>query len=346
MPPRRLTNLVLLGLVCALAASGVLGWVLPAETAWPFWHAHRALGVALMLALASKLSIARSSLRRRVPRPALRWTVVPGVLAGLSLLGSVALGVAWTLNLVSFDTFWGYSPLNVHVQLGLLLLPLMGWHALRRWERRPALASLVDRRAVLRLTGLAGLALFGWPLLTWAAEARAADRARRPTGSKHAGSFSANAYPVTIWLFDAVPVLDASSWRLAVVGNVPVPLGVSLAELTSLPPRSYAAVLDCTGGWWSEQVWSGVSVGDLLARAGVPPTAGETAVEPEAREATVVSVTGHRWPFPLDELRGALLATHVGGEELTTGHGYPVRLVIPGRRGFQWVKWVDRIEVA
>jgi DMSO/TMAO reductase YedYZ molybdopterin-dependent catalytic subunit len=337
MIPRRLTNLLLLGLVLCLAASGVLGWVLPADGGWPFWHGHRALGVALLLALFWKVPIVRSSLGRRLGDTASRRSVVPGVLAGVALLGSVALGLAWTLDLVSFDTFWGYSALNVHVQLGLLLLPLMAWHALHRWERRPSVASLVGRRSVLRLAGLAGLTLVGWPLLGWMAESLAADRARRPTGSKHAGSFSANAYPVTIWLFDDVPLLDAATWRLWISGAVSAPLSLSYAELTSLPARTADAVLDCTGGWWSEQTWGGIPVGDLLARAGAAST---------AREAAVISVTGHRWTFPLDEVRGALLVTHVGGEPLTPGHGYPARLVIPGRRGFQWVKWVHRIEVA
>lgn len=334
--PRRLTNLLLLSLVLGLAASGILGWVLPADTAWPFWHAHRAVGVALLLAVLLKTPIARSSIDRRLRRPALRWSVIPGVLAGVLLLGSVALGLAWTLDFVSFDTLLGYSPLNVHVQLGLLLLPLMGWHARRRWERRPDLPSLVGRRAMLRLTGMAGLTLLGWPLLTWAAEARPTDRARHPTGSKHAGSFSGNDFPVTIWLFDEVPRLDASTWRLSILGAVSAPLSLSFAELSALPLHTYDAVLDCTGGWWSEQSWSGVAIDDLLARAGVPTA---------AREGSVISVSGHRWAFPLDELRGALLATHVGGEPLTPGHGYPARLVVPGRRGFQWVKWVDRIEV-
>jgi len=27
------------------------------------------------------------------------------------------------------------------------------------------------------------------------------------------------------------------------------------------------------------------------------------------------------------------------------GHGYPLRLAAPGRRGYWWVKWVDRIEL-
>ncbi|MFC6735885.1 molybdopterin-dependent oxidoreductase, partial [Halolamina salina] len=27
------------------------------------------------------------------------------------------------------------------------------------------------------------------------------------------------------------------------------------------------------------------------------------------------------------------------------GHGGPARLVAPERRGFQWVKWVERVEL-
>jgi len=57
------------------------------------------------------------------------------------------------------------------------------------------------------------------------------------------------------------------------------------------------------------------------------------------------SHTGYRASFPLDEAGGLLLATHVGDEPLTHGHGAPCRLVVPGHRGFQWVKWVTRVEV-
>jgi DMSO/TMAO reductase YedYZ molybdopterin-dependent catalytic subunit len=45
------------------------------------------------------------------------------------------------------------------------------------------------------------------------------------------------------------------------------------------------------------------------------------------------------------ELDDALLATHVARRPLPPANGAPVRLVAPQRRGLDWIKWVDRIEV-
>ena len=49
--------------------------------------------------------------------------------------------------------------------------------------------------------------------------------------------------------------------------------------------------------------------------------------------------------LPLADAGSLLLATHCAGERLSAGHGAPVRLVAPGRRGYWWVKWVARVEV-
>jgi DMSO/TMAO reductase YedYZ molybdopterin-dependent catalytic subunit len=341
--PRRLANLLLLGLAVGLAGSGLAGWIARDADAGFWYELHRLLGVALVLALVWKAPIVRGSLARRLARPALRRTTIPGLLTGLSALGALGLGLGWTTGLLQLESFGGYSPINVHVELGLLLLPLLAWHLSRRWERRPAVPALLARRRTLvHLGGLALGALVGWRIMD-AVVAEAARRGeRRASASRPIGSFTGNAFTEEIWQFDQVPIVEPESWRLELVDRGRVTRMLSLAELDRLPPATFDALLDCTGGWWTEQRWSGWRVGDVLELAGLAQR--ESVAAPDSL-AEVVSVTGHRWTFPLAELRSMLLATRVGDEPLSPGHGAPVRLVAPGRRGFQWVKWVARIEI-
>jgi len=128
--------------------------------------------------------------------------------------------------------------------------------------------------------------------------------------------------------------LPARAYRLAVGGEVGRPLSLSADALDR--GDEIVATLDCTGGFASTQRWRGVRIGRLLDDAGVAPAGAHV---------RVVSVTGYRWSFALADARDLLLATHVSGEPLTHGHGAPCRLVVPGHRGFQWVKWVTRVEV-
>jgi DMSO/TMAO reductase YedYZ molybdopterin-dependent catalytic subunit len=155
---------------------------------------------------------------------------------------------------------------------------------------------------------------------------------RRFTGSYEAASFAGNAFPTTSWVADRPRPLDPATYRLAVAGAVRTPLSLGAAQLAK--GDELTATLDCTGGFYSTQRWGGTSLARLLDRAG-----------PRAGHVRVISHTGYRWSFSLDDARRFLLATHVGGEPLAHGHGGPVRLVAPGRRGFEWVKWVVRVEV-
>jgi len=327
--PRRLANLALLAAITTLLASGIVAWLLPSAAAGALYIAHRIAGVALVLALVWKYAIARRSLRRRGVRGSGVWIGL--ATAGLTV-AAAGLGLAWTAGFVSFDRPFAYSALNLHVIAGLALGALVVAHVLARGESRPALVTLVGRRAALR-----GLALLAASFVVTVALDRVA-LARRDSGSRHAGSFTGNAFPVTIWSLDSVPNIDLESWRLRVSGPAtPRPVELSYADLATLPRREASVVLDCTGGWWSEQRWSGVSLIDVLARYGMSDAA--THVE-------VISVTGHRWTFDRREAEQALLATHVGGEPLSAGHGYPLRLVAPSLRGFLWIKWVVEVAAA
>src|SRR5919202_613918 len=149
---RRLTNDLLLAVVLAQVATGLAGWALPVVQVAPLYDLHRGLGVALLvLVLVWKQAIVRRSLKRRWGRDG---STVWGILAGSALVIAVLIGLAWTLRLISFDTLWGYSPLNIHVFLGIGLLPVVGWHVAQRWSTNRASARVVSRRSALRLLGL------------------------------------------------------------------------------------------------------------------------------------------------------------------------------------------------
>ena len=47
----------------------------------------------------------------------------------------------------------------------------------------------------------------------------------------------------------------------------------------------------------------------------------------------------------LAQAQEILLATYVGDQVLAHVHGYPMRAVVPSRRGWHWVKWLTEIEV-
>lgn len=57
------------------------------------------------------------------------------------------------------------------------------------------------------------------------------------------------------------------------------------------------------------------------------------------------SVTGYTRRYASKDFDNLMLATRIGGDPLWHGHGAPLRLVAPGRRGYDWVKWIDEIRL-
>jgi DMSO/TMAO reductase YedYZ molybdopterin-dependent catalytic subunit len=176
-------------------------------------------------------------------------------------------------------------------------------------------------------------AIAGGSLLVWQIQ-RPVQRALGWRGAKRrfTGSYPAEGFPETSWVADRPRPLD-DAYRLTVSGAVARPLTLTAAELDM--GDTVTATLDCTGGFYVTPEWRGVALATLLERVGAT-----------GDHVRVISYTGYRWSFTTDAARRLLLATHVEGAPLSHGHGAPARLVAPGRRGFQWVKWVTRIEVA
>lgn len=238
---------------------------------------------------------------------------------------------------VPVPIFGSWTVLSLHVALSLALIPLFLVHVGLRWPR-PGRADLLGRRAALRMLGLlaAGFAVWGAQELLSTLVAPSASR-RRFTGSREEASFAGNAHPVTNWLSDPIPRITPNGWRLRVHGEVEREATLSYEQVLSLGGAVREATLDCTGGWYTVQRWDGVPVNELLERAGVGSG---------AKSLLVRSSTGYTRRFALEEARGLLLATHVENEPLSAGHGFPLRLVAPGHRGYGWVKWAAELEVS
>ncbi|HZU76598.1 MAG TPA: molybdopterin-dependent oxidoreductase, partial [Dehalococcoidia bacterium] len=306
------TNLSLLVATVAAFATGIGAFLAgsPSQRLAVSLHAVAGFGV-LVLFVWKRRIIARAVARRGAGA----WLAPSAALLGV-VLAALASGVAWsTTGLPSID---GYSGLTVHAALGagavLLLLP----HANLHWPRLGR-RDLPGRRALLRTAILSGAAVALWQATEFTTRlAGLSGAARRFTGSRLVARFSGNAFPSSSWLTDDPAPLDPAVWRLTVTGHVLRPLRLSLAELPA--QRELDAVLDCTGGWYTEQRWSGAPVAALLVQSGV---------RPGARSVVVRASTGYWRRYTLDEARRALLATSVGGEPLAHEHGAPLRLVVP-----------------
>jgi DMSO/TMAO reductase YedYZ molybdopterin-dependent catalytic subunit len=60
----------------------------------------------------------------------------------------------------------------------------------------------------------------------------------------------------------------------------------------------------------------------------------------------VYAASGATVALSSQDVAETLVATHVGDETLSPAHGFPARLVVPSRRGYQWLKWVEKVVVS
>ena len=280
---------------------------------------HGAVAVGILLLAPWKSTVVSRGLKKKRP----------GRAFSLALLAMVVTAVVSGL-IHSYGDISRIGPLTVmqiHVGAAVLALALAVDH-FRRHPVKPRHFD-VDRRAFMRASALAAAAAGLW--LAWEGTLQALGTPgsdRRFTGMHERGSHDPAGLPVTSWFDDPVPKINDDAWSVEVGGRT-----LTLAELELLPQDAFPAVLDCTGGWYSEQEWAGVRLDHL--------------VQPDGQRSFVAwSATGYARRFPIADLDTTWLVTRLGGEPLSAGHGFPARIVAPARRGFWWVKWVTRIETS
>jgi DMSO/TMAO reductase YedYZ molybdopterin-dependent catalytic subunit len=149
-------------------------------------------------------------------------------------------------------------------------------------------------------------------------------------------------YVVDIDLLD--PVVEADDWRLRVRGLVETPLELSFTEIQ----RSFDLVEECSvltcisnpvgGDLVGSSPWTGVRLGDILARAGL---------RADAVDVVFRCADGYTDSIPVEAALdpGVILAIAHGGEPLTQEHGFPCRVRIPAVYGMKNAKWLEEIEV-
>jgi cytochrome b561 len=320
-----------IALVAALAfTTGLVSLISGLPQEWFIFAMHGSVGFWLLLLLWGKL-------RRIWPRlihPRL-WNrrTIYGLLALLLVTLALASGIWWVGGGDLY--FVGFNLLNWHIILGFVVTAAIVIHMFAR-AKRLRKRDVVGRRRMLHFSALLLGSAAIWPTQQLAAHVLNLPGARRRfTGSYESSSYAGNAFPTSSWVADAPRPIDAQTWRLSLGGAITTPRNFSYDELVSAGDE-LEATLDCTGGFYSTQRWHGIRISRLLEQV-IPST--------DARYVSFISVTSYRWSLPLEEARTALLATHIGEEPLSHEHGFPLRLVAPGHRGFEWVKWITRIEL-
>jgi len=133
---------------------------------------------------------------------------------------------------------------------------------------------------------------------------------------------------------------DLSTWTFKVFGEVEQTLELSWEQFNELPRSENTQDIHCVTRWSHfDMHFEGVHWRELAKLVQPKPTANFVVAHAEAGFTSNV-------PLSFLEDDNAILATHADGEPLTPEHGYPLRLVIPGKYFWKSAKWLRGIELS
>ena len=137
----------------------------------------------------------------------------------------------------------------------------------------------------------------------------------------------------------SVPDTDLATWDFRVFGEVENPITLSWDEVGALPKAENVQDIHCVTRWSRFDARFGGVHWREVAKLVRP--------KPSARFVVAHAEQGFTSNVPLEFLEddSALLATEADGEPLTPEHGWPLRLVIPGKYFWKSAKWLRGIEL-
>jgi len=148
-------------------------------------------------------------------------------------------------------------------------------------------------------------------------------------------------YVVTKNVID--PTVDVGTWLLSIGGLVSNPTTYSYADLQGLATVDEFVTLECVsnevgGNLISMAAWTGVRLATILQSAGVDASPGNWVV--------FTCADGYTAAIPIAKAMdpNTLVAIYMNGGPLTTAHGSPARIIVPGLYGMFHAKWVTKIE--
>lgn len=141
----------------------------------------------------------------------------------------------------------------------------------------------------------------------------------------------------------AAQVLETAmdpDWRLdVIVGGVAT--SFTLERLRALGVADEKLPISCVEGWSQTGAWRGVRLVDLMAAAGAPTDRRIRLTSLEKKGGYRVTEMGPEYVSDPT----TLVALELNGEPLSIDHGYPARMIAPGRPGVLQTKWLSSLEV-
>jgi len=146
------------------------------------------------------------------------------------------------------------------------------------------------------------------------------------------------------------PLVDAAAWRLVVDGEVRSPVQLDYRTLRALPAVEVTKTLECISNFTaacnlttfgcdliSTATWRGARLSDVLNLAGgLKPTAvGLACLATDEFSAGL--------PAQVVDDPDTLVVYEMNGQPLPREHGFPARLLVPGRYGMKNPKWLAGI---